>query len=281
MPFVQYETSIIDAYPVELYRIYSDGFPEVYNYTSADENVDYLGDEYVALETLKRTQMGLSEESLTQPLTIPVPRDNPLAKKWLTFVPPRTVWIKISSFHRSEIGTPEVVTLWQGKIRGVKWGLNEAELSCQPIDSAFSRNGLRRTHTALCQHMLYDIRTCKVPVDSFKKTVTVTAVNGNVITSPGFITLPDNSTVAPLGWWISGFIQSTDGQLRMVTAHTNGGIDIEILAGIEGLVAGSSLIITAGCDRSPDSCTNKFNNIVNYGGIGLYLGENPFTIKLV
>lgn len=281
MSFIQYETSDILGAPVELYKIYSDGFSEVYHFTSADENISYNGDTYVAVENLKSTQIGISEESLTQPLTITLPRDNPLALKWLTFVPPRTVWIRISSYHRTEIGTPEVVIMWQGKIRGVKWSLNEAELSCQPIDSAFSRNGLRRTYATPCQHLLYDSRTCKVPLDSYKKNATITAINGTTLTSPGFITLPDDTTVAPLGWWVTGFLQTSDLQLRMITAHTNGGIDIEVLTGIETLSPGDTVLITAGCDRKYTTCLNKFNNVVNHGGLGTFMSaDNPFTIKI-
>lgn len=278
MPFVQYETSDYMAFPVELYQFYSEAF-DTYYFTSADEDIDYNGNTYIAIEHMHRSQPELSDEINAQNLVITLPRDNALAKRWIAFVPPRTVWVKILKYHRSEIGTPEVVTFWQGKVRGVAFAGNEADLNCQPIDSALNRNGLRRGFGAPCQHMLYDSRTCKVPVNLFMKPAVITQITSNKLYSPQFVTVVDNLTPAPDGWWVGGFVENpTTQELRMITAHT--GTEIQIIAPFETLQIGDTINVAAGCNHSAETCRNKFDNIVNYGGLGLYIGDNPFIIKL-
>lgn len=278
MNYIELEQSVHSAMPVELYQIYSDAFTTPYYYTSADENITYNSNTYIALENLKRSQPELTKETSAQTLSIALPRNNELAKRWLSYVPPRTVWITIHRYHRSEAGTPEVVVFWQGKVRGVTWSGNEAFLECMPIDSAFSRNGLRVTYGGTCRHQLYGSK-CAVPIALFSKNITVTGVNGNKIQSPDLVTVTDGVTPAPDGWWVSGFVQASDLQVRYITNHI--GTEIELLLAIEGLQAGDTLLAAAGCDHRPTTCGIKYDNIVNFGGLGLYVpSENPFTINL-
>lgn len=279
MPFIQYEISDHQAFPVELYEVYSDAF-STYYLTSSDEDIVYNGNTYIATEDMRRSQPELSDELEAQNISVILPRDHELAKRWLSFIPPRTVWIKILKYHRSEVSTPEVVTFWQGKIRGVSWSVNEAELSCYPIDVALTRNGLRRTNGSTCQHMLYDPRTCKVPLASFSKTAVISQITGNKIYSPQFVTTTNGTTTAPDGWWTAGFVENpTTQELRMIVGHS--GTEIELLVAFETLQVGDSITVAAGCNRSAEACRNKFNNIVNNGALGMFSpAENPFLIKL-
>lgn len=280
MAYLTYELSSSDGFATELYKIYSDGFDTPYYYTSADEDITYNSQLYKA-NLVKRSQPELSRESNSEAITINLPRTDPLVLRWLSFVPPRTVWVTIYRYHRSETGAPEVVIFWQGKIRGITWSINEASLQCAPIDTAFSRNGLRKTYSTTCQHFLYDPRTCGVPIGDFSKNCVVTAINHNVITSPGFTTTSDNTTVAPLGWWTNGFMQNTTtGELRFCVNHLSGGVDVEVLVAFESLNVGDTVFIAAGCDRKFQTCKLKFNNIVSNGSFPFLSSENPFLIKL-
>lgn len=279
MDFLEIEASTHSAKPVELYKITSDGFTTPYFYTSGVKDIIYNGDTYVALEDLSRSQPELSKEVSAQTLSITLPRDNELAKKWLRFVPPRTVWLTVFRYHRPEgAETPEVATFWQGIIRGVTWSVNEASLECMPIDSAFSRNGLRVTSGIPCRHQLYGSK-CQVPLGSFIKTATITGISGDVIQSPDFVTVTDGVTPAPDGWWVNGFVENTTTQeIRYVTGHV--GTAVTLIVAFETLQVGDTINIAAGCDHKLTTCKNKFNNVVNYGGLGVFLGDNPFTIKL-
>lgn len=278
MAYLDKELSESDAYPVELYRFTSDAFSAPYLYTSADESIIYSSETYDPIY-LKRSQPELTREVSAQQLELIVRRDLPLAKLWLQYVPPRTVWVSVFRYHRSEVSAPEVITFWQGKVRGVAWSGNEASIQCLPIDTAFSRNGLRVTYGATCRHQLYGLK-CKVPLVNFIKTATITGISGNTIQSPDFVTVSDNVTPAPDGWWVAGFIENpVTSELRYITSHSNTSIDV--LTAFETLQPGDTVNIAAGCNHIATTCDNKFGNIVNYGGLGLYIPEdNPFTIKL-
>lgn len=279
MPYNEYEQSTHDSSPVELYRFYSDAFTEDYFYTSADEDVTYNGNTYKALERLQRSQPELTRESSAQTLEIFLPRDNPLAKRWLTYVPPRTVWLTVYRYHRSEPGSPEVVVFWQGKIRGAAWAVNDVTLQALPIDTAFSRNGLRVTFSRVCRHELYGSK-CKVPLNSFLEVATISQISGNKLYSPAFTTFPSSSQPVPNGWWIAGFIENPATQeIRYITAHS--GNEIEILAPFETLAVGSVVNVAAGCNHTAESCKLKFNNIVNHGSLFVYgPTENPFSVRI-
>ncbi|HNC58878.1 MAG TPA: phage BR0599 family protein [Leptospiraceae bacterium] len=278
MPFIEIEQSTDDAYPVELYRFYSTAFEEDYFYTSADEDITYNGDTYKALERLQRSQPELTRENNAENLEIFLPRDNPLAKRWLTYVPPRTVWVTVYRYHRSESGIPQVAVFWQGKIRGASWSVNDVTLQGLPIDTAFSRNGLRVTFGKVCRHELYGSK-CKVPLNAFLEEATLTQISRNKLYSPAFTTFPSNGQPVPNGWWIAGFIENPVTQeIRYITNHS--GTEIEILAPFETLQVGDVVNIAAGCKHDPETCRVKFDNIVNYGGLTLYMGDNPYTIRI-
>lgn len=277
--FIQLEQSTHMGAPVELYHFYSEAFSTPYFYTSADEDITYNSNVYTSLKRLQRTQSELSRETAAQTLSITVPRDNELAKRWLTYVPPRTVWVTIYRYHRSELTAPEVVVFWQGKVRGVSWSNNETTLECLPIDTAFSRNGLRVTYGGTCRRQLY-ASGCNVPIVNFMKTATITGILENKIQSPDFVTVVGGVTPAPDGWWVNGFVENTTTkEIRYITGHT--GTEITLLLAFETLQPGDVINVAAGCNHKSTTCQNKFNNIVNYGGLGIYMPDtNPFTIKL-
>lgn len=278
MAYITYEQSDDSAFPTELFMFSSTAFAANYYYTSADEEISYNGNIYKPIE-LVRSSPEATREIGAALLELTVPRNTTLAKLWSAFVPARTVWLTVYRYHRSETGSPEVVTFWQGKVRGVTWNNNLANIQCLPIDAAFSRNGLRVSYSGTCRHSLYGSR-CKVPLNSFKKEATITAISGNKIYSPQFVTDVDNTTVVPDGWWVAGFLsEPVTSQLAYVTNHV--GTEVELLVPIVGLVPGDVVEIAAGCDHKSTTCSGKFANIENYGGLGLYISDrNPFTIKL-
>ena len=279
--YIESEQSVEDGFSTEIFKFSSDGFTTSYFYTSADEEITYNSDVYTPIE-IARSQPELSRERGGQLLEITVPRTNAVAMLWQKFVPPRTVWLTVYRYHRSESGTPEVVVFWQGKVRGVVWSNNQANIQCMPIDTAFSRNGLRVIYGGTCRHQLYGDK-CAVPLNLFSKNITVTGISGNTIQSPDLVTVTDGITPAPDGWWTAGFVQSADTQVRFITNHVS--TEIELLVAIEGLQAGDVLLAAAGCDHRASTCgqpgSGKFGNIVNFGGLGLYVPEfSPFSIKL-
>lgn len=281
MSYSALELSRFDGSPVELYTFYSDAFTSDYTYTSYDEDVIYDSKTYQAVP-INRSQPELSQEYEAQSLTIDVHKDLPLVQLWVNGVPPRIVWVKIERYHVSDGSVPEVITFWQGRVRGVVWKTNSASIECYPLNTAFDKNGLKLWYGAPCQHMLYDTSTCKVPAASFKVVASITQISGLTLTSPQFGTFPNNDLV-PQGWWVGGFVSSSDGTLRFITDHGGVGNNvITLTAPFESgsLSVGASVDIFAGCDRKYTTCKNKFNNLNNYGGWPFVPAKNPFQYPI-
>jgi uncharacterized phage protein (TIGR02218 family) len=280
MSYDNFELSQFEGSPIELYTFYSDSFTTPYTYTSYDEDIEYNGNTYLAIP-IKRSQPELSQEYEAQSLSIDVHRDNPLAKLWAVGIPPRIVWVKIERYH-SDDSASETVVFWQGRVRGVAWRNNIATIDCYPLNTAFDKNGLKMWYGAPCQYMLYDTNTCKVPAVNFKLSATITQINGYTLTSPQFATLPGGGA-APAGWWIGGFVSTSDGSLRYVIDHSGGGGTIVTLAvafDSPSIAVGDTVDIFAGCDRKYTTCKNKFNNLTNYGGWPFVPAKNPFQYPL-
>jgi hypothetical protein len=55
---------------------------------------------------------------------------------------------------------------------------------------------------------------------------------------------------------------------------------VTILSAINGLKAGDIVEVYAGCARDLDTCLNKFNNTINFGGFPYIPLNNPFTYKI-
>lgn len=283
MPYISIETSENIGYPIELYHFYSDSFDQPYTYTSGDEEILYNALTYKPIAEMKRSQPELTKEVAAQNLEISMPRDNDFCKLYLTFGPPKSVWLRLYRYHRSDGINPEVVIFWQGKVRGVTWEGNRANVSCQLIDTAFNRNGLRAFYTGNCRHMLYDPRTCKVNPSLFSHTATISAVSGFTVTSPQFGAFPDLSPV-PNGWWVAGFLEKiSNGDLRHIIAHGGSGNTVVTLSyPFDVLNPGDSTKVFAGCNKKYSTCNSKFNNIINNGSWPFIpIGNNPFEIAII
>lgn len=282
MPFIELETSEFLGAPIELYHFYSDSFDQPYTYTSTDIDIVYNSFTYNSEPGLYRTQPELSNEVNAQNIEITLPRTNDFVKLYRKFTPPKAVWIRIYRYHSTDGSNPEVVIYWQGRVRGVTWERNVANVSCQLIDTAFNRNGLRAFYTPNCRHMLYDTRTCKVNPLLFSHDATISSITGFKLTSPQFGAFPDTSPV-PLGWWVAGFVENqTTGDLRYITQHGgSGNTEITLSHPFELLDPGDVVRVYAGCNRKYDTCINKFNNVVNFGGWPFIpIGNNPFEVGL-
>lgn len=269
MSYSTYETTESSGQPVELYKFESTAFSTNYYYTSGDTEVVYSGNTYTPLY-IKRTQPELSKEKNAQQIVVTIDRTNPLAQKWLSFIPNSTVWLTVYRYHRTDPDN-EFIVFWRGKVRGVERLINEVQFVCQLIDSAFDRNGLRRSFGTTCPHLLYGDK-CKAIKASFSYSATISGVNGVTITSTNFSAFPD-------GYWTAGTVERANGEVRYVFNHV--GNDVELLYPFDNLPNGEVVTVVAGCLHDGSTCINKFNNFVNFGGIPFLSTSNPFTIKLI
>lgn len=101
----------------------------------------------------------------------------------------------------------------------------------------------------------------------------VSALSGTVIQSPAIGHYPP-------GWFSNGFFEwvGPTGLLdrRPIESHS-GGTSYSVLGTTDGIKVGDWIVSYPGCNRATSDCTDKFNNLSNYGGIPHMPGKSPFS----
>lgn len=122
--------------------------------------------------------------------------------------------------------------------------------------------------TANCRHTLFSqggagyVGKCGINKDSFKETGSVTG-----------ITIPkwkfSISTSQADGYYSNGYVKFTSGYNSGLSAviknHSAGVIELYLPTAFV-INSGDTFEIFAGCDKTLDTCKNKFNNVLNFGG---------------
>jgi uncharacterized phage protein (TIGR02218 family) len=266
MSYLVRDQSEYSGEPIELYEFTSG--ETIYRYTNGDEDIVYNTYTYSAIP-IERSAPVQSKESAQSKIRINMPRDSSVPQIFVNISPSNTVWVTILRYHRND---SEVITYWQGRVRGVVWTLSKCELECEPQDAMLKRMALWRTYQNVCNHALYSAQ-CGVQANANKFPVVIGTVSDTTITSS------DLSAITS-GWLTAGFIKrrTPDAQQRFISSHS--GNTITILQAFDGLQVGETVDVFAGCLRDYGTCRTKFNNGDNYGGFPYVPTRNPFTNEL-
>ncbi|MGM9571787.1 MAG: phage BR0599 family protein [bacterium] len=264
MDYKDYEESQYLGSPVELYKFSQSS--NQWLYTSGDEEVVYNGELYKPA-VIKRSAIEQDNEMNAGSITINLPRDNELAAKYIANNPAGTVWLTVYRMHRN-MNTGIVVFI--GRVAYAQFKESEAIMTVSPFQANFERKVPRIIYQSICNHALYS-KKCGVNKDLFKVIAELSAVDQAVLTADIIANYPD-------GWFRNGYILFGD-YARMIVAHS--GKTITVLAPVDGLSVGSKVYIYAGCDKTKESCRNKFGNMDNYLGFNYIPETNPFTAGVV
>lgn len=262
MTYAAQETGIATGAPAELYKF--SGFNQTWYYTSADEEINYLGNTYLP-GVMKRSENAIEGQDGESNIDLTTARDNEVAMLYRVIVPARTITLTIYRLHRSEV-TPEVIVYWQGRIRSVTWKNSEAIINCS-LQGTFKRQGPNMLYQKVCPHILYSPR-CGVSKEGFKVTGQITAINGSVITT-------DVAGSQADGYWLAGYAE-TGGEVRAIIAHS--GAVVTLMVPLAEASVGDTLTLYAGCNHSKTDCATKFNNVLNFGGMPYMPIKNPFDV---
>lgn len=278
MSFNSVEISAFTGALSEYYRIELDG--TVYRYTNRPVNTTLSTGDADIDGTYTATPISLSEVEHSRDLSslrvaVTVPRDNTVAAFFRSYIPDGQVTITIYRKHESD---SEVIAWMIGTIRSCDWQESTAKLIVEPTLAKVRRLGLYQRFQPVCNLELYGTR-CGVNRNDFKTTVTVTDIDGDVITVSGMPVVADD-------YYNGGYVQDADGSRRFITDHA--GSDLTLLLTFEDLAVSDTVDIYPGCDRTQTTCRTKFypsggslvagiGNIRNYFGFFTLPGRNPFT----
>lgn len=263
MTFNLIEVSQESAQPIELYKF--EKGPVRWYFTSASRDISYGGFTWLSVPI----ERGNLEATITEErsgMKITVSRSNPVPDLWRVSPPSDVVTVTI---YRNHYGDVDAQCVWVGRVLSTEWRGIQAIMACEPASISMNRNGLRRVYQRGCPHKLYG-PGCNVDRSLYEVTGAVTAIVGNVVTVSAFSSAANGYfALGPFEW------MQPDGSLarRMIVSNTGGALTLS--QAIPGLAVGAMVLAAPGCDHVLATCKNKFNNILNYGGMPFIPTKNP------
>lgn len=253
--------------PKELYR-FTEG-SQVWTVTSADADEAYNSETYSSI-TIGRDESEQKNELSKANINVTVSLDNEMGRRWMKSILDTVVGLTIFS---KDVDTGTTVVIWKGRLASVKPDAASIKLVFESIFTSLRRPGLRGKYQRSCPHVLYG-RGCNLDKTAFAVSAEVTDVQGVIVTATEAASQPD-------GYYNAGMIEGPDGALRFIVKHT--GTQLTLIRPLDSLTKefedGGGVPIAAniypGCDRTKETCFNKFANLDNYGGYPYIPLTNP------
>lgn len=258
------------AIKTELFRFTEKDSAQVWTYTSGNEVVSYnagFGLENYTPIPVGRTEVETRKELVRANIELTVPLDNIMGLKWLADHGEMFVFLTI--FERATNGDISVV--WKGRLVNTVPGMTNIMLRFESVFTSLRRSGIRARYQKSCRHALYGPR-CRLNAEDFAVAGTLTAATGTVVTVT-------QAALQPNGYYVGGMLRSPDGVLSFIVDHVGTQITLQTIS--YSLVSNMSegfpvaVQIYPGCDRNRQTCIDKFNNLLNYGGFDWIPEVNP------
>ena len=267
MTFLADESSVQGGRPRELFEI-TQNLITVYRVASGDRDVDYDGNTYTA-SPIARSEVGVSTSASEKELTLVLPLKHPLAQRYYAQgSPPRQISIVV---YRKQLDSGEVRQVFAGHVISMAIERHVAKFLIQTRSArAFTRKLPVIIAGRLCPHILYDSR-CRLHVGDFAIRAVVTNVNGRIVTVDALGGQPDD-------WAKFGDLTHVPTGERM-TIFGQTGLVITMQAPIPEIRIGDFVDVAPGCAHDVDTCRDKFDNVVNFGGFPHMPVTNPFDVQ--
>lgn len=268
MSFDTYEESVEGGRPIELYEfVYQGG---TLAFTSAGRDVLYAARTYQHTPGLSRSAIEDAGEVMKASLKITAPENFRVSRLFEVYPPSDVVDVVVRRLHEDEPTDARVV--WLGRVQSVEWGPAHSLISCESVFSQLRQPGLRRIYSRNCPHLLYG-SGCRVSSLAFEEEFVVDALS-----SGGFVVTSSIAGTFPNGYFAGGKIAftATAGVVERRGIRAHSGDELTLSHPISSLGLGDTILAYPGCDRTKQTCADKFNNLVNYGGFPYIPVKNPF-----
>lgn len=266
MSFNTIETSNDGGRPIYLYA-FSLG-AATWRFTSSDADTILGGYKWTAVP-ISDDGVKLTGEAVTESLQITAPSTIAPAQMFTATPPSSSIMVRIFHFHE---GDTEAVLGYVGEVLQV----NQPEpgtaiITCDTISASMQRDGLRLAWQRTCPFALYDANTCRADKTAHVINMTVYEVNGNDVIFQGIDDLDDDVLS---GGFIEWEHPTRGTEYRGIEVQKQNVCTMFGLA--DGLYYNLKVKAYPGCDRKFATCTEKFNNSDNYGGVPDMPGKSPF-----
>jgi len=266
--------------PVELY-VFQFG-TSFWRYTDGRAALTVNGLAYQPAAISRSAQVD-SQEAAQSTITVTLDRRLPVVAGMLTG-PPGYRQSSLAIF-RYQPGATDKALIGRGQISSVRWRGTTVEVTLLQAQSLLQQAVPRLTYLPTCNHLVYDAYCGIDPAGfTFSGTVASVLARGALGGSPDGPAVTITVAGAPTqfgtaGYFTAGYFRF-DGQPTFIIAHTvTSGVALLVaLSAIpNGVVPGTALPCTAGCDRTYEMCQTKFDNLANFLGFPWMPTKDPFT----
>lgn len=264
MTYADRETSSAESYPNEIYTFARQG--NVWRYTSSDEDKTAESFVYEAVP-INRARIEQNQEMARSGLDLKLAKNVPFLDQFRSSPPTSVTTLTLRRYHE---GLAEYVTIWLGRVVNVKFGEREATVRCEPTYTSLKRVVLRRRYQTSCPHVLYG-QQCAVSKAAHALPVQLVGLAGNVLSAAEFGSYTKDYFAGGYVDWQNG----PDVTRRFIVSSQ--GTSITVNLPFAAMPADANVTVYPGCDHTINTCHNKFENAVNYGGQPWATGVNPFN----
>lgn len=281
MTYATLERSTHSGKPFELYKF--EWGTGSFQYTSADSARAYQGLNYQP-EAISRSQLDQNNEDWSGTVDVTLPADNPVSVLFSAYQPTKQVYLTI---YRAHQGDGDYTIAFSGTVSAATFSDTACTLTCQPVSAILTRPVPSAIFQPQCNRVLFSQTElygtaversdsaqsvgCGVNKDAYRVPVSVTAIDGLVVTSPDFATKAD-------GWFTYGHLELANGEVRWIVEHVGNTVTLSYPA--YTLAVGDAISALPGCDGLEGTCKQKFNNIINFSGFSHVPLRNPFNTPL-
>jgi hypothetical protein len=268
------ETSVELNRPLEIFEFQNGN--DFYRLTSSEVAVEFGGSTYTPA-AMDRGNIGRSGEAEQTTLEVRLPTTSTLASLYLGIQPANRTTLTLRRVHQL-MSPSTAITLFRGFVTSARFNDEQATLLLKPFNELFQREMPRYTYQGLCNHILYGNACGIIETDPPNQlTAQVTAfveTDGSVVTVTGAGAVADNKS--PQQAFKGGFARLTDfSDYRLILDQD--GDTITLLLPFRTNILGSDIVLQRGCDKTVQTCLDKFNNVPNYGGFPHVPAVNPFN----
>jgi len=243
----------------ELYEFYFPG-GKVYYYTSFYKDIEYNYQIYSAVPMKRGRIEGYVNMFHSDKLEI-TSRPTKALREYVSNS--TLLYVKVLIF-KLDLASGERKLIFAGTGRGVSMKDDFISLSLSPISSVFDFKIPKFIYQTFCNNILFDKR-CGLARYEFEVKTSVIMNSDGSLTASAFSEKPD-------GWFTGGFVSYED-EYRLITNHS--GDTIYLQAPFNTDITGKIVRAYPGCDGSPSTCKNKFNNLDNFTGFPYIPSDNP------
>lgn len=266
MTYAQKDRSISDGAPIECYRFVSSF--KTWRFTSYHESITVAGQLFTPLAIVRTAiETGNVVDTLTT-MDFIVPSQHEIAKTFCYTRNPKGLVVTVYRVHEGDDYSTDYKIEYQGEIAGSSaTGIQATIKTASILQTRLNGNLSSVYYQKTCNHTLFDAR-CKVNRATYTQTAYVTEVQKQLISVDNMVFATGALAGGEMTNIRTGEKQGIVGNAANVITLGYPFFDI---------LAGDQIELTQGCDHMRlGHCKNRFNNVVNYGGMDFIPEVNPF-----